>query len=112
MKTRVHLPVFLVKIIDGIQQLLVVTFAEHFADGHQLSFAGAVRPDVAGKFHFFTQITVKRQAFELGFLHRDQIFRQVQQFIGVAFALAFTDFKRVIFGSGFVHSDFLPIESC
>jgi hypothetical protein len=28
--------------------------------------------------------------------------------MSIAFALAFTDFKRVIFGGGFVHAGFLP----
>ena len=110
MKTSIHLPGFLVHIVYRVQQFFIVASTEHFADRHQLSFPCSVRLDAAGKSHFVSQILIQWQLFKHAFRHRDQVFGQIQQFIGFAFSLAFTDFNCVVFASRFVHANFYPTE--
>ena len=97
-------------VIDGLYQLKVVTQTKHFANGHHLPFSGAVRANTAGELNFSTQVVIQRHAFESRFGHRDQFFGQIQQFMGVAFTLAFTDVRRFIFDTGFVHAGFSLTE--
>lgn len=106
MKARIYLPVFLVDVINCVKQFIVVAFTQHFADRHHLPFPGAMRTDTAGELHPIPQFLIQRQFFEPGFLHGNQLFGQLQKFVGFAFALAFTDFKRIIFDRGFVHRSF------
>ena len=106
MKAGIFPTVFLVNVIDRVQQIIVVALTKHFADRHQLPLAGAVRTDVAGKVHFASKFIVEWQLFESAIGHGYQLFRQVKEFVGFAFALAFADFKCFIFGRGFVHAGF------
>ena len=108
MKMGVLFAIFLRNIIDGINQFFVVPKTKHFANGHHLPFAGTIGANPAGKFDFSAQVVIKRHAFEPGVGHGDQHLAKAQQFMGIAFALAFTDFKSVFFGGGFVHTGFLP----
>ena len=97
MMPRYLLSVFLVKTVDGFQKLIGIPIAQHFSDRHQLPFAGAVRPDVAREFDLRSQISIEGHRLEPGFRHRNQRPGYSQQFMCLAFALAFTDFKRVVF---------------
>ena len=106
MKARVFLAGFLVGIFDRLQQIAVIAPAQQFPDRHQLPFPGAVRTDAAGKVHFPAEFFIQRQLIEPGFGHGDQQPGKVKQCMRLTLALAFTDFKHIIFRRGFVHTGF------